>query len=74
MPLAGRNNLDELYAKQRVVESEASRLEREREQLDPNGPEADRCYILELEGGALRMEATRLGSLISDILERDLQR
>jgi hypothetical protein len=74
MPLAGRNNLDELYAKHRLLEREASQLERERDQMDPNGPEADRCYILELEGAALRLEATRLGSLISDILERDLQR
>jgi hypothetical protein len=73
MPIAARNNLDELYAKQRLLQEEAARLERERDLLDP-GSDADRCYILDLESRSLREEVTRLGSSISDILERDLQR
>jgi hypothetical protein len=74
MPLAAKNNLDELYAKQRLVQREAERLEQERDALDPSGPDADRWYILALESGALWEESTKLGSSISDILERDLQR
>ena len=61
MPLAAKNNLDELYAKQRIVQREAERLEQERDALDP-------------ESRALWEESTKLGSTISDILERDLQR
>jgi hypothetical protein len=74
MPLAAKNNLDELYAKQSLLHAEAERLQRERDRLNAHGPEADRRYILDLENRALREEATKLGSLISDILERDLQR
>jgi hypothetical protein len=74
MPLAAKNNLDELYARQRLLQDEAARLEREGDRLDPDGSDADRCYILDLEIRALLEEATRLASLISDILERDLQR
>jgi len=74
MPLAAKNNLDELYAQQRLVLDEAERLERDRDQLDAFGADADRRYILDLESRALLEESTRLGSAISDILERDLQR
>lgn len=74
MPVAAKNNLDELYAKQRVLQDEAARLDQERDRLDPNGEDADRCYILDLESRALGEEATKLNSSISDILERDLQR
>jgi hypothetical protein len=75
MPLAARNNLDELYARQRLLQDEAALLEQERDLLvDPHGADADRRYILELESRALREEVAKLGSCISDILERDLQR
>jgi hypothetical protein len=74
MPLAAKNNLDELYARQRVLQEEASRLEREHDGLDPDGPQAERRYILDIESRALREEEAKLASLISDILERDLQR
>jgi hypothetical protein len=74
MPLAAKNNLDELYARQRLVLDEAARLERDRDQLDGSGADVDRRYILDLESRALLEESTRLGSTISDILERDLQR
>jgi hypothetical protein len=78
MPLSAKNNLDELYAKQRLLEAEASRLERELEleggEPAGPGPAADRRYILDLEIRALREESTSLGSTISDILDRDLQR
>jgi hypothetical protein len=76
MPLSAKNNLDELYAKQRLLEAEASRLELELDAQDvgTDGPAADRRYILEVEIRALREESTGLGSTISDILDRDLQR
>ena len=74
MPLAAKNNLDELYAKQRRVQDEAARLDRERDALEASGADADRLYILDLESRALWEESTKLGSAISDILERDLQR
>jgi hypothetical protein len=74
MPLGSTKNLDELYAKQRLLQDEAARLEFERDQLDGDGSDADRCYILDIEARALQEEATKLGSSISDILDRDLQR
>jgi hypothetical protein len=74
MPLAAKNNLDELYAMQRVLLEEVARLERERDRLAAGAPDADRRYILGLECSALLEESTRLESAISDILERDLQR
>jgi hypothetical protein len=74
MPLGPTKNLDGLYAKQRLLQEEAARLELERDQLDADGPDADRCYILDIEARALEEEATKLGSSISDILDRDLQR
>jgi hypothetical protein len=74
MPLAAKNNLDELYAEQRLLQDEAARLDRERDALEGAGAEADRLYILDLESRALWEESTKLGSAISDILERDLQR
>ena len=72
MPLAGNNHLDELYAKHRLLQAEASRLETELAAL-PAG-EVDRQYLLQIESSALREEATRIGASISDILDRDLQR
>ena len=74
MPLSAKNNLDQLYARQNLLESEITRLERERALLDPDGPDADRCYILDLESRALQEEAAKLSSSISDVLDRDLQR
>jgi hypothetical protein len=74
MPLAANNNLDELYAMQRVLLDEVARIERDLERLDAAGPDAERRYILGLESSALLEESTRLGSAISDILDRDLQR
>jgi hypothetical protein len=74
MPLAAKNNLDGLYARHRLLQDEAARLERERDQLEANGADADRRYILDVEIRALLEEATRLSASISDILERDLQR
>ena len=74
MPLAAKNNLDELYVRQRMLEEEASRLEQEHDELDPDGPGAERRYLLDIESRALREEEAKLASLISDILERDLQR
>jgi hypothetical protein len=56
------------------LQDEAARLQSERDRLDPDGPDADRRYILDVESRALLEEATKLGSSISDILERDLQR
>jgi hypothetical protein len=73
MPLAAKNNLDELYAKQRLLEDELPRLERERDALNVK-TDGNRRYILDLEIRALREESTNLNSSISDILERDLQR
>jgi hypothetical protein len=74
MPLAAKNNLDQLYARQRLLEDEIARLERERAPLNADGTDADRCYILDLQRRALQEEASKLGSYISDILDRDLQR
>jgi hypothetical protein len=74
MPLAAKNNLDELYARQQLVLDEAARLERDRDQLGTLGADADRRYILDVESRALLEESSRLGSTISDILERDLGR
>jgi hypothetical protein len=74
MPLGSRDSLSELYTQQRLLQEEAARLELERERLEAGGEDADRCYILEVESRALQEEATKLGSSISDILDRDLQR
>lgn len=74
MPLAAKNNLDTLYARQRLLEAEIVRLEGELALLDPEGKDADRCYLLEVQCRALQEEATKLGSSISDVLDRDLQR
>jgi len=73
VPLAAKNNLDELYAKQRLLRREVDRLEQEGERLDPQG-DADRCYILQIMCTALLEEESNLNATISDILERDLQR
>ncbi len=74
MPIGANDNLDELYAKQRLLTEEASRLEDERDRSDPDGPDANRHYLLELQIEALRVESSRISAHISDILERDLQR
>jgi len=74
MPLAARNNLDALYARQRLLEAEIARLEAELALLDPDGPEADRAYLVDVQCRALQEEAAKLGSSISDVLDRDLQR
>jgi hypothetical protein len=42
--------------------------------LDPEGLDSNAYYILEIEIVALRQEASRIASRISDVLERDLQR
>ena len=74
MPVGAHDHLDELYAKQRLLTDEAARLEIERDRLDPEGPQANQYYIFEIEIAALRQEAGRIASRISDVLERDLQR
>ena len=74
MPIGAHDHLEELYAKQRMLTDEAARLERERDRIDPDGRDANRHYVLELEIAALRQESSRIGSRISDVLERDLQR
>jgi hypothetical protein len=74
MPVAAKNNLDELYARQRLLQAEVTRLEIEFDSLDAVGPGADRRYILDVQIRALQEEETKLNSGISDILERDLQR
>jgi hypothetical protein len=74
VPIGANDNLDELYAKQRLLTEEASRLEDERDRSDPDGPDANRHYLLELQIEALRVESSRISAHISDILERDLQR
>jgi hypothetical protein len=74
MPLAAKNNLNTLYARQRLLEAEILRLEGELALLDPEGTDAGRCYLLDVQCRALQEEATKLGSSISDVLDRDLQR
>jgi hypothetical protein len=74
MPIGAQDHLEKLYARQRLLTDEAVRLESERDQIDPDGADADRHYILELEIAALRQESSRISSRISDVLERDLQR
>jgi uncharacterized small protein (DUF1192 family) len=72
--MGAQDNLDKLYARQHLLTDEATRLEGERDRLDPEGPHANRHYILELQIAALRQESSRISARISDILERDLQR
>ena len=74
MPVGAQDNLDKLYARQQLLTGEAARLEGERDRLDPDGPDANRHYLLELQIVALREESSRISAHISDILERDLQR
>ena len=74
MPLAAKNNLDELYARHRLLQAEAERLEEHSDQLGDAAADRDRRYILDVQSNALREEATKLSASISDILERDLQR
>jgi hypothetical protein len=72
MPLAAKDNLDELYVRQRLLQAEVDRLQEEFDQL--NITSDDRRYLLDIEIQALQAEATSVASRISDILERDLQR
>jgi predicted nuclease with TOPRIM domain len=74
MPLSAKNNLDDLYAKHRLLQDEASRLEQRLDELEADGSDPERRYILDIEAQALREEATKLSAVISDILDRDLQR
>lgn len=74
MPMGAHDHLEQMYARQRLLSDEAARLECERDRLDPDGPDANRHYILEIEIAALRQESSRIASRISDVLERDLQR
>lgn len=74
MPLAAKNNLDELYARQRLLQEAAQNLEEESDRLGDAAADVDRRYILDLQSDSLREEYTKIASLISDILERDLQR
>ena len=74
MPIAADANLDRLYARQRLLDEEALRLEGERDALVAQDAETDRAYVLDVAAGALREESTRLTAMISDILDRDLQR
>ena len=71
MPIGAQDHLDSLYARQRVLSAEATRLESERDTLEVD---STRYYILEVEITALREEATRISARIADIIERDLQR
>jgi len=74
MPLAAKNNLDELYARQRLLVEAAERLERESDLLGEDEENLDARYILSVQSNALREEASSVSASISDILERDLQR
>jgi len=71
MPIGAQDHLDSLYARQRILSAEATRLESERDTLETD---SNRYYILEVEITALREEATRINARIADVLERDLQR
>jgi prefoldin subunit 5 len=73
VPLAAKDNLDELYAVQQLLQEEIVRLQQEAEALlESQG--SGRPYILNVQIEALQEEATRFSARISDILERDLQR
>jgi hypothetical protein len=72
MPLAGHNNLDELYVKHKLLQDEAARLEAALGALGAD--DVDAQYLLDIESRALREEATKIGAAISDILDRDLER
>lgn len=74
MPIGAQDRLQNLYDRQTLLSDEAARLESERDQLEKSEQDPNRRYILELEIAALREESTRVGSRISDVLERDLQR
>jgi hypothetical protein len=74
MPLGAASRLDELYARQRLVEREAARLEGQLVSPPGEDPDCDRLYMLRLQIRALGEEATKLNAAISDVLDRDLQR
>lgn len=71
MPIGAQDHLESLYARQRVLSAEATRLESERDTLEVG---CDRYHIVEVEITALREEATRISARIADVIERDLQR
>jgi hypothetical protein len=71
MPIGAQDHLESLYARQRLLSGEATRLESARDTLEHN---SNRHYILGVEITALREEATRISARIADIIERDLQR
>ena len=73
MPLAAKDNLDELYARQGLLQAEVERLQTEFDHLHMTSGD-DQRYLLYIEIQALQAEATSVASRISDILERDLQR
>jgi len=70
----GARSLDELYARQRLVEQEGARLGVQLARLPGEDQDSDRLYILQLKIRAMGEESTRLGGAISDVLDRDLQR
>jgi hypothetical protein len=74
MPIGAQDHLEKLYLKRRLFTEEAARLEAERDLLSPDGPDAIRYEILEIEIAALREESSRINSRISDVLDRDLER
>jgi hypothetical protein len=71
MPTGTHDHLQQLYAREKLLNEEAGRLEAERQTLDTD---SDRTYILDIEIVALREESTRINARIADVLERDLQR
>lgn len=73
MVLPANDRLDHLYAIQRVLQEEVSRLQLMFDQEDEVSGSVRR-YILTIQIEALQEEGTKLSARISDILERDLQR
>jgi hypothetical protein len=72
--MLGAGRLQELYTRQRLVEQEAARLGLQLAQSPGEDENCDRLYLLRLKIRAMDEESARLGSAISDVLERDLQR
>jgi hypothetical protein len=72
--MLGAGRLQELYARQRLVDQEAVRLGALLTQSPGEQDDSDRLYLVRLKIKAMDEESARLGSAISDVLERDLQR
>ena len=72
--MLGAARLDELYALQRLVEQEATRLGAQLSQSPAEEQDSDRLYLVRLKIKAMDEESARLGAAISDVLDRDLQR